>query len=60
MKALGDYLHDRGLKYGIYSDAGTMTCAGMQGSLGHEEQGRKEGAKKESRTLDDFLRPPNS
>ncbi len=38
MKALGEYLHDLGLKYGIYSDAGTWTCAGMAGSLGYEQQ----------------------
>ena len=36
MRALGDYLHDRGLKFGIYSDAGAMTCAGRPGSQGHE------------------------
>ena len=38
MKAVADYLHERGLKLGIYSDAGTGTCAGMPGSLGHEYQ----------------------
>ena len=38
MRRLGDYLHDRGLKYGIYSDAGDFTCGGMAGSLGYEEQ----------------------
>ena len=38
MKALGDYLHQRGLKFGIYSDAGSMTCAGRPGSQGHEFQ----------------------
>ena len=38
MKALGDYLHTRGLKFGIYSDAGTNTCAGRPGSQGHEFQ----------------------
>ena len=32
MKALGDYLHERGLKFGIYSDAGAMTCAGRPGA----------------------------
>jgi alpha-galactosidase len=36
MKALGDYIHDQGLKFGIYSSAGTNTCAGRAGSLGHE------------------------
>ncbi len=38
MKALADYLHGKGLKLGIYSDAGTGTCANMPGSLGHEYQ----------------------
>jgi alpha-galactosidase len=38
MKALGDYLHQRGLKFGIYSDAGAETCAGRPGSQGHEFQ----------------------
>ena len=38
MKAVADYVHSRGLKLGIYSDAGTATCAGMPGSLGHEYQ----------------------
>ena len=31
MKALGEYIHGKGLKYGIYSDAGTKTCAGFPG-----------------------------
>ncbi len=38
IKALADYVHSRGLKFGIYSDAGTMTCAKRPGSLGHEYQ----------------------
>ena len=38
IKALADYVHARGLKLGIYSDAGTETCAGRPGSLGHEYQ----------------------
>jgi alpha-galactosidase len=38
MKALADYIHSRGLKFGIYSDAGTKTCAGRPGSKGHEAQ----------------------
>ncbi len=38
MKALGDYLHARGLRFGIYSDAGRQTCAGRPGSQGHEFQ----------------------
>ena len=37
MKVLGDYIHDKNLKFGIYSCAGTMTCAGRAGSLYHEE-----------------------
>ncbi len=38
MKALGDYLHARGLKFGIYSSPEKSTCDGGMGSLGHEEQ----------------------
>ncbi len=38
MKALADYVHSKGLKLGIYSDAGTQTCGGRPGSLGHEYQ----------------------
>lgn len=38
MKALTDYVHARGLKIGIYSDAGRRTCGGRFGSLGHEYQ----------------------
>ena len=37
MKALADYVHSKGLKFGLYSDAGTKTCAGRPGSLGYEE-----------------------
>ncbi|OMJ70811.1 hypothetical protein SteCoe_21874 [Stentor coeruleus] len=33
---LASYLHNLGLKLGIYSDAGTETCQGYPGSLGHE------------------------
>jgi hypothetical protein len=32
MKALGDYIHGKGLKFGIYEDIGTKTCAGYPGS----------------------------
>jgi alpha-galactosidase len=32
-----DYVHSKGLKLGIYEDAGTATCAGYPGSLGHEK-----------------------
>jgi alpha-galactosidase len=38
IKALADYIHARGLKFGIYSDAGSKTCAGRPGGLGHEYQ----------------------
>jgi len=38
MKALGEYLHGQGLKFGIYSSPGPKTCAGFEGSAGHEEQ----------------------
>ncbi|XP_073316382.1 alpha-galactosidase 1-like [Primulina huaijiensis] len=42
MKALADYVHGKGLKLGIYSDAGYFTCSKkMPGSLGHEEQDAK-------------------
>jgi len=38
IKALADYIHGKGLKFGIYSDAGTKTCGGFPGSRGHEFQ----------------------
>jgi len=38
MKALGDYIHSKGLKFGIYSDAGWGTCQKRPGSQGHEYQ----------------------
>ena len=38
IKALGDYVHAKGLKFGIYSDAGTETCQGRPGSRGYEFQ----------------------
>src|SRR5579875_821488 len=41
MKALADYVHSKGLKLGIYSSPGAKTCAGYEGSLGHEEQDAK-------------------
>ncbi len=41
MKKLADYLHDRGMKLGIYSDAAQFTCAGYTASLGFEEQDAK-------------------
>jgi alpha-galactosidase len=38
MKALADYVHAKGLKLGIYSDAGSKTCGGKPGSRGYEYQ----------------------
>ena len=35
---LGDWLHDKGLKLGIYSSPGDLTCGKHLGSLGHEQQ----------------------
>ena len=36
MKDLVDYIHNKSMKAGIYSSAGTRTCAGYLGSLGYE------------------------
>ncbi|CAI0472756.1 unnamed protein product [Linum tenue] len=42
IKGLADYVHAKGLKLGIYSDAGNLTCSKLQpGSLGYEEQDAK-------------------
>jgi len=38
MKALIDYVHSKGLKFGIYSCAGNTTCAGRPGGRGHQYQ----------------------
>jgi alpha-galactosidase len=38
MKALGDYIHGYGLKFGIYSSPGPKTCGGYEGSFKHEQQ----------------------
>ncbi|HEV2783721.1 MAG TPA: NPCBM/NEW2 domain-containing protein [Actinophytocola sp.] len=38
MKAVADYVHARGLKLGIYSSAGTLTCAGFPASLNNEQR----------------------
>ncbi|MBN2412974.1 glycoside hydrolase family 27 protein [candidate division KSB1 bacterium] len=38
MKVLGDYIHSIGLKFGIYSDAGILTCGERPGSRGYEYQ----------------------
>jgi alpha-galactosidase len=42
IKALADYVHSKGLKFGIYTDVGTMTCAKRPGSIGHEYQDAKQ------------------
>ena len=41
MKALADYVHGKGLKIGIYSSPGPLTCAKYEGSYQHEEQDAK-------------------
>jgi len=38
MKALSDYVHSKGLKFGLYNCAGTKTCAGYPGTRGYEYQ----------------------
>lgn len=38
MKAVADYVHSKGLKFGMYSCCGTHTCAGYPGSFEHEFQ----------------------
>ncbi|MFD9565021.1 NPCBM/NEW2 domain-containing protein [Streptomyces sp. NPDC059994] len=40
IKAVADYVHSKGLKFGLYSSAGTKTCdvLGFPGGLGHEQQ----------------------
>jgi alpha-galactosidase len=45
MKELADYVHSKGLKLGIYSSPGPKTCAGYEGSYGHEDQDAKTYAK---------------
>jgi alpha-galactosidase len=45
IKALAEYIHSKGLKFGIYESAGTKTCAGFAGSLHHEKQDAKTFAK---------------
>ena len=41
IKALADYVHGKGMKLGIYSDAAPLTCAGYTASLNFEEQDAK-------------------
>ena len=38
IKALADYVHARGFKFGLYTTGSSNTCGGYPGSLGHEEQ----------------------
>ena len=38
IKALAGYVHSKGLKLGVYTDAGTLTCQKRPGSLNHEVQ----------------------
>lgn len=45
IKALADYIHSKGLKFGIYSCAGRLTCAGRPGSHGYEFQDARTYAK---------------
>lgn len=42
MKHLADYIHRKGLKIGLYSSAGTFTCAGRAGGLDHEDVDAKD------------------
>jgi alpha-galactosidase len=36
LKAIADYVHSKGLKFGTYTDRGTKTCAGRPAAQGHE------------------------
>jgi alpha-galactosidase len=45
IKALADYVHSKGLKFGLYSDAGIKTCQGRPGSRGYEFQDARQYAK---------------
>ncbi|HEY9025341.1 MAG TPA: glycoside hydrolase family 27 protein [Burkholderiaceae bacterium] len=45
MKALADYVHSKGLKFGLYTDAGALTCGGRPGSAGREFQDAKQYAR---------------
>ena len=50
IKALADYVHAKGLKPGIYSDAAALTCGGVTGSYGFEDLDAKTFAEWESIT----------
>ena len=45
MKAVADYIHSKGLKFGIYSCAGILTCAGYPSSYDHEYQDARQFAR---------------
>jgi len=45
MKYVADYVHSKGLKFGIYSSAGTVTCQRRPGGFGHEYQDARTYAK---------------
>ena len=45
IRALADYVHAKGLKFGLYSDAGALTCGGRPGSAGHEFQDARQYAR---------------
>ena len=38
MKAIGDYIHSKGLKFGLYTSVGRETCEGFPGSYDHEKK----------------------
>ena len=38
IKVVADYIHSKGLKFGLYNCAGTMTCGGYPGTRGYEYQ----------------------
>ncbi len=42
MKAVADYVHKKGLKFGMYSCAGVLTCAGYPSSYDHEFEDAKQ------------------
>ena len=42
MKAVADYIHEKGFKFGMYSCCGTRTCADYPGSLEHEYEDAKQ------------------
>ena len=45
IRALADYVHAKGLKFGLYSDAGSLTCGGRPGSAGREFQDARQYAR---------------